>query len=78
MLVDTFDRYPRVGIVATKMLLFDQRDHFHYTAGDYWRPGPGQSRRGNWIRGSDVRSWYSVPVVAKLIGGRALEEIGFG
>jgi GT2 family glycosyltransferase len=36
VVVDTFESHPRVGIVATKMLLFDRRDHFH-SAGDYYR-----------------------------------------
>ena len=31
-----FDRHPRVGIVAVKLLLFDQRDRFH-AAGDIYR-----------------------------------------
>lgn len=47
VLVNTFERHPRAGIVAGKMLLFDQRDHFH-TAGDYYRVNGIPGNRGVW------------------------------
>lgn len=80
VLVDTFDRYPRVGIVATKMLLFDQRDHFH-TAGDYYRVNGLPGNRGVWQLD---KGQYDVeePVFSACGGAAAyrrtmLEEIGF-
>lgn len=45
--VDAFDRRPRVGIVAGKLLLFDRRDHFH-AAGDYYRVNGLPGNRGVW------------------------------
>ena len=35
-IIGAFNRQPRTGIVASKMMLFDRRDFFH-TAGDYYR-----------------------------------------
>jgi GT2 family glycosyltransferase len=46
-IVDTFRRYPRAGAVASKMLLFDRRDHFH-TAGDFYRLDGTPGNRGVW------------------------------
>src|SRR5258708_28217367 len=34
--VACFERHPEAGLVASKMLLFDRRDHLH-TAGDFYR-----------------------------------------
>ncbi|HEX2906227.1 MAG TPA: glycosyltransferase family 2 protein [Phototrophicaceae bacterium] len=45
--VDVFDRHPEVGMVASKMLLFDQRDHIH-TAGDYFTRDGRAGNRGVW------------------------------
>jgi GT2 family glycosyltransferase len=47
--VDVFDRYPRVGIVAGKLLLFDRRDTFH-AAGDIYRADGIPGNRGVWQR----------------------------
>jgi GT2 family glycosyltransferase len=47
--VDVFDRCPRVGIVAGKLLLFDQRDTFH-AAGDFYRLDGIPGNRGVWQR----------------------------
>ena len=42
-----FAARPEVGIVASKMLLFDQRDRFH-TAGDYFTIDGRAGNRGAW------------------------------
>ncbi len=46
-LIDAFDRHPEIGIVASKMLLFDRRDHIH-TAGDYFTIDGRAGNRGVW------------------------------
>jgi GT2 family glycosyltransferase len=46
-IVDAFERHPKVGIVASKMLLFDRRDHFH-TAGDFFTVDGRPGNRGVW------------------------------
>ena len=45
--VATFDEHPEAGIVASKMLLFDQRNVLH-TAGDYVTPDGMAHNRGVW------------------------------
>lgn len=45
--VDAFRRHPETGMVASKMLLFDQRDHIH-TAGDYFTTDGRAGNRGVW------------------------------
>lgn len=45
--VDAFERHPEVGSVASKMLLFDRRDHIH-TAGDYFTRDGRAGNRGVW------------------------------
>ncbi len=45
--VAAFDRHPKAGIVASKMLLFDRRDVFH-TAGDTYRRDGVPGNRGVW------------------------------
>lgn len=47
--VDAFERHPEVGFIASKMLLFDKRDHFH-TAGDYFTVDGKAGNRGVWQR----------------------------
>lgn len=46
-LVNAFSRHPDVGSVASKMLLFDKRDHIH-TAGDYFTVDGRAGNRGVW------------------------------
>jgi GT2 family glycosyltransferase len=45
--VDTFERWPDAGLVASKMLLFNARDRFH-TAGDFYRIDGRLVNRGVW------------------------------
>ncbi|MBI1258797.1 MAG: glycosyltransferase [Chloroflexi bacterium] len=45
--VDAFNHHPEVGSVASKMLLFDRRDHIH-TAGDYFTREGRAGNRGVW------------------------------
>lgn len=45
--VDAFERHPEAGIIASKMLLFDQRDRIH-TAGDYFTIDGRAGNRGVW------------------------------
>jgi GT2 family glycosyltransferase len=45
--VDAFTRHPDIGSVASKMLLFDQRDHIH-TAGDFFTRDGRAGNRGVW------------------------------
>jgi GT2 family glycosyltransferase len=80
ILVDTFDRYPRVGVVATKMLLYDRRDHFH-SAGDYYRVNGVPGNRGVWQE--DTGQYNREEPVFSACGGAAayrcsmIDEIGF-
>ncbi|MCA9999780.1 MAG: glycosyltransferase family 2 protein, partial [Anaerolineales bacterium] len=46
-IVRVFGQQPDVGAIASKMLLFDQRDHFH-TAGDTYRLDGIPGNRGVW------------------------------
>lgn len=78
--IDAFDRHPAVGVVASKMLLFDQRDHFH-TAGDYYRVDGVPGNRGVWQ--ADMGQYDREEPVFSACGGAAayrramLAEIGF-
>jgi GT2 family glycosyltransferase len=47
--IAAFERDPQVGMVASKMLLFDRRDHIH-TAGDYFTVNGVAGNRGVWQR----------------------------
>ncbi len=49
--VDAFGRAPHIGIVASKMLLFDKRDHIH-TAGDFFTTDGRAGNRGVWQKDS--------------------------
>ncbi len=75
-----FEQNPQVGSVASKMLLFDQRDTFH-TAGDYYRVDGLPGNRGVWQK--DVGQFDQSEPVFSACGGSAayrrtmLNEIGF-
>jgi GT2 family glycosyltransferase len=62
--VGAFERHPEAGIVASKMLLFDQRDHFHTTGSmGGWRIAAcGKRTRANTTR----KFTCSVRVVDRL------------
>jgi GT2 family glycosyltransferase len=46
-----FARHPHAGILASKLLLFDRRNHFH-AAGDYYRVDGIPGNRGVWEQDS--------------------------
>lgn len=78
-LMAAFAARPEVGIVASKMLLFDQRDRFH-TAGDYFTVDGRAGNRGAWE--TDTGQFDSGEYVFSACGGAAayrqsmLAEIG--
>ncbi|MGC9395862.1 MAG: glycosyltransferase family 2 protein, partial [Anaerolineae bacterium] len=63
-----FDGHPEVGLVASKMLLFDQRDTFH-TAGDYVTPDGLAHNRGVWQK--DEGQYDEAVYVFSACGGSA-------
>jgi len=79
-IVDGFERQPRAGSVASKMLLFDQRQVFH-TAGDFYRISGLPGNRGVWQQ--DIGQYDQEEPVFSACGGaaayrrRMLDEIGF-
>jgi GT2 family glycosyltransferase len=48
-LAGALDRYPEYAFAASKLLLFDRRDHIH-SAGDYYRADGVPGNRGVWER----------------------------
>ncbi|PJF44833.1 MAG: glycosyltransferase family 2 protein [Phototrophicales bacterium] len=78
-LVSAFERHPEAGFLASKMLLFDQRDHFH-TAGDYYRVDGRPGNRGVWQK--DIGQYNQEEYVFSACGGSSiyrrtmLEQIG--
>lgn len=78
-LVAAFAARPEAGIVASKMLLFDQRDRLH-TAGDYFTVDGRAGNRGAWER--DEGQFDRGEYVFSACGGAAayrqsmLAEIG--
>lgn len=79
-IVAAFNHHPGVGIVASKLLLFHQRDHFH-AAGDYYRRDGTPGNRGIWRQ--DVGQYDQEEYVFSACGAaaafrrRLLDEIGF-
>ena len=78
--LDAFERCPQVGSVASKILLFDRRDHLH-TAGDFYRFDGIPGNRGVWQKD---RGQYDIeqPVFSACGGAAAyrrelIEQIGF-
>lgn len=47
--IDAFERHPDAGMIASKMLLYEKRDHIH-TAGDYFTVDGEAGNRGVWQR----------------------------
>jgi GT2 family glycosyltransferase len=73
-----FERHPRAGIVASKMLLFDRRDLLH-TAGDTYRTDGTPENRGVWQK--DEGQFAEGPVFSACGGAAAyraemLAEVG--
>jgi GT2 family glycosyltransferase len=48
-LVGALERYPSYAFAASKLMLFDRRDHIH-SAGDFYRPNGVPGSRGVWER----------------------------
>src|SRR5690606_7789625 len=48
-LVGALERYPEYAFAASKLRLFDRRDHLH-SAGDFYRPNGEPGSRGVWER----------------------------
>jgi GT2 family glycosyltransferase len=77
--VAAFDRHPKAGLVASKMLLFDRRDTFH-TAGDLYCVDGTPRNRGVWQ--PDQGQYDEEEYVFSACGGSAayrramLNEIG--
>jgi len=80
VIMDAFEHLPHVASVASKMLLFDQRDTFH-SAGDYYTTSGLPGNRGVWKK--DVGQFDHREYVFGACGGAAayrrsvVEEIGF-
>lgn len=79
-IVDGFERQPRAGSIASKMLLFDQRQVFH-TAGDFYSVSGLPGNRGVWQK--DTGQYDQEEPVFSACGGaaayrrRMLDEVGF-
>ena len=79
-IVAAFGRNPEAGIIASKLLLFDRRDHFH-AAGDFYRRDGIPGNRGVWQQ--DVGQYEREEEVFSACGAAAayrrqmLDEIGF-
>ncbi len=77
--VDAFERHPDAGSVASKMLLFDQRDHIH-TAGDYFTRDGRAGNRGVWQQ--DAGQYNREEYVFSACGGSSayrrtlLDQVG--
>jgi GT2 family glycosyltransferase len=77
--VAAFERHPEVGVVASKMRLFNRRDTLH-TAGDYVTPDGMAHNRGVWKQ--DAGQFDRPAYVFSACGGSAayrasmLDEIG--
>lgn len=79
-IVAAFERHLQAGLVASKMLLFDQRDTFH-TAGDFYRVNGIPGNRGVWQK--DEGQYDQEEPVFNACGGSAayrktmLDQLGF-
>lgn len=77
---DAFRRHPEAGSVASKLLLFEQRDRFH-SAGDFYRLNGIPGNRGVWQQ--DLGQYDQEEFVFSACGGAAayrremLDQIGF-
>lgn len=75
-----FKRYPRAGILASKIMLYDKRNHYH-AAGDFYQINGIPGNRGVWQE--DLGQYDSEEQVFSACGAAAayrremLDEIGF-
>jgi GT2 family glycosyltransferase len=67
-LVGALDRFPQYAFAASKLRLFDRRDHLH-SAGDYYRPDGEPGSRGVWER--DVGQYDALSEVFGPCAGAA-------
>ena len=67
-LVGTLERYPTYAFAASKLKLFDRRDHLH-SAGDYYQPNGVPGSRGVWQR--DVGQYDAIEQVFGPCAGAA-------
>jgi GT2 family glycosyltransferase len=67
--MDAFARHPEVGSVASKMLLFDKRDHIH-TTGDFFTINGRAGNRGVWQK--DEGQFEQEDYVFSACGGSAV------
>lgn len=78
-IINAFSTHHEVGMVASKMLLFDKRDHFH-TAGDTFGADGSAGNRGAWEK--DSGQYDRAEYVFGACGGAAayrksmLDQIG--
>jgi GT2 family glycosyltransferase len=78
--VAAFERHPDAGAVASKLLLFDERDRFH-AAGDYYRVDGVPGNRGVWQ--TDIGQYEREEPVFGACGAAAayrrvtLDQVGF-
>ena len=79
-IIDAFRRQPDAGIIASKIMLFDRRDHFH-TAGDYYRLDGIPGNRGVWQRDTGQYNGeeeiFGACGAASAYRRQMLDEIGF-
>ncbi len=79
-IVDAFERHPDVGIIASKILMYDQRDIFH-SAGDLYRIDGIPINRGVWKK--DTGQYEKEEAVFSACGAAAayrrslIEDVGF-
>lgn len=77
--ISAFERHPNAGFIASKMMLFDKRDHFH-AAGDFYRVDGQPGNRGVWRK--DIGQFDHEEYVFSACGGSSiyrramLEDIG--
>lgn len=78
--VDGFCRYPRAGIIASKLLLFERRDHLH-AAGDFYRVDGIPGNRGAWQRDEGQydkeEEVFGACAAAAIYRRQMLDEVGF-
>ncbi len=79
-IVNAFEQHPQVGIIASKLLLFDKRDHFH-AAGDTMRIDGIPGNRGVWQQ--DIGQYDQTELIVGACGAASayrremVDEIGF-